>query len=138
MPSPYPRELRERVLAAYDRGLTQPEVCEQFDIARATLVNWLRLRRETGDVEPMPHAGGNPIRVRTDVLEAVLGDLPDGTREELAKLYNQRVPARERVHASSVYRALRRNGYVVKKSAHAPRSNPGPTLRPSVPRSSGG
>lgn len=127
MPIAYPRELRERVLAAYDRGATQPEVCEQFDIARGTLVNWLRLRRETGDVEPQPRAGGNPVRVRIEVLEEVLAELPDGTREELTKLYNQRVPRRERVHASSVYRALRRNGYVVKKNAPGRQNKTGRT-----------
>lgn len=122
MSTPYPRELRERVLAAYDRGLTQPEVCELFNVARGTIVNWLRIRRETGDVEPLPHGGGNPIRVRTEVLEAVLGELPDGTRKELTQLYNQKVPRRERVHESSLYRALRRNGYVSKKSGHNQRN----------------
>jgi transposase len=72
MSTPYPRALRERVLAAYDRGLTQPEVCEQFSIGRTTLVRWVRLFRETGDVEPRPHGGGNPARVRMEVLEEVL------------------------------------------------------------------
>jgi transposase len=127
MPSPYPRELRERALAAYDRGWTQPEVCVHFDIARTTLVTWLALRRETGGLDPMPHSGGAPIRVRFDVLEQVLVDLPDGTREELTKLYNSRVARRERVHASSVYRALRRGGYVVKKNVRGQRSRTGRT-----------
>jgi transposase len=122
MPSPYPRELRERVLSAIDRGMSQREAAETFELARGTIVKWLRLRRETGDVEPMPHGGGNPTRVRTEVLEEVMGELPDGTRGEFAKLYNKRVPRKERVHPSSVYRALRRNGYAFKKSVRDLRS----------------
>jgi transposase len=122
MSTPYPRALRERVLAAYDRGLTQPEVCEQFSIGRTTLVRWVRLFRETGDVEPRPHGGGNPARVRMEVLEEVLAEVPDATRGELTKLYNKRVRPKERVHDSSVYRALKRHGYVFKKRGLDPQS----------------
>jgi len=122
MPKPYPRELRERVIRAYERGLTQEEVAEQFAISRTTLVQWLRRRRETGDVEVLPHGGGMPAKVDLEILKEVLSELPDGTRAELTVLYNRKVPKSRRVHASSVYRALRRNGYVSKKNSRGRRS----------------
>lgn len=127
MPKPYPRELRERVLRAYDRGLKQDEVAEQFDISRTTLVQWLRLRRETGDIEPLPRGGGMPAKVDSAVLEQVLSELPDGTRAELTALYNRKVQRTDRVHESSLYRALRRLGYVSKKNSRGQRSRSGRT-----------
>jgi len=127
MPKPYPRELRERVLRAYDGGLKQEEVAEQFDISRTTLVQWLRLRRETGALEPLPHGGGMPAKVDSSVLEETLAELPDGTRAELTALYNQKVERKARVHESSVYRALRRLGYVSKKNSPVRQSRTGPT-----------
>ena len=122
MPAAYPRALRERVLAAIDRGMSQAEAAEVFDLARATIVMWLRRRRETGDVEPKPRGGGNRSHVKVEVLEACLQELPDGTRDELLKLYNKRVPRKERSSASGIYRALVRHGYVFKKSDPAPQS----------------
>lgn len=116
MPEPYPQALRERVLTAHDGGMSQRDVAEEFGISRTTLVMWVRLRRETGAIEPRPHGGGATAKVSLPVLERVLRELPDGTRDELTALYNRVVPRSERAHVSSVYRALRRNGYVVKKN----------------------
>ena len=115
------------MLRAYDGGLKQAEVAEQFDISRTTLVQWLRLRRETGDLEPYPWGGGMPAKVDASVLEQVLAELPDGTRAELTTLYNRKVERTARVHESSVYRALRRLGYVSKKNSRGRRSRNGRT-----------
>ena len=60
MLKPDARELRERVLRAYDGGLTQEEVASTFDISRTTLVYWLRRRRETGDIEPLSNPSDQP------------------------------------------------------------------------------
>ncbi len=63
---------------AIDRGMSQREAAETFDLARATIVKWLRLRRETGDIEPMPHGGGNPARARTGTKSCAVA--PSATR----------------------------------------------------------
>jgi transposase len=44
----YSNDLREKVLRYYDRGFSQIEVCEVFEISRATLNNWL-VKRKSGD-----------------------------------------------------------------------------------------
>ncbi len=123
MGRPYPRELRERVLEAYFSGKTQEEVAELFGVGRTTIVKWLMLRRETGDIEPRGHAGGMPRKVQPEILADVLAELPDGTRAELTARYNERVAPPDRVHESSLYRALRREGYVSKKTGGARRSS---------------
>jgi transposase len=63
-----------------------------------------------------------PVKVQTDVLLEVMANLLDGTREELTAVYNRKVRRSQRVHASSVYRALRRLGYVSKKKYGGQRS----------------
>jgi len=120
MGRPYPRELRERVLDACATGMTQPEVAELYGVGRTTIVKWLMLQRETGDIEPRGHGGGTPRKVCPAVLRSVLQELPDGTRAELTARYNERVSPAEQVHPSSVYRALRREGYVSKKNGAGP------------------
>jgi transposase len=49
---PYSKDLRLRVLAAVDRGLPREEVAKTFSVSVPSIKRWLRLRRETGDVEP--------------------------------------------------------------------------------------
>jgi len=60
----YSVDLRERVVAAFDRnGMTDQEAAELFKIGEATVRRWERLRREKGCLEPKKFAGGNPPRV---------------------------------------------------------------------------
>lgn len=47
----YSKDLRLRVLAAVDRGISRKEVTELFGISLSTIKRWLRRRRETGDVK---------------------------------------------------------------------------------------
>jgi transposase len=59
----YSVDLRERVVAAFDRtGMTEKEVAALFKIGEATVRRWKRLKRETGVLERKP-GGGNPPRV---------------------------------------------------------------------------
>jgi hypothetical protein len=51
-----------------------------------------------------------------DVLHAVVRALPDATLEELCWLYNRRVPHRQWTNRSSLHRALKRAGFVLKKT----------------------
>jgi transposase len=127
MGKPYPRELRERVLAACASGKTQPEVAALYGVGRTTIVKWLMLQRETGDIEPRGHAGGTRRKVCPEILSDVLGELPDGTRAELTARYNERVAPGDQVHESSLYRALRREGYVSKKNGAGRQSRRGQT-----------
>jgi transposase len=54
---PYSKDLRLRVLAAVDRGMPRKEVARVFGVSEPTIRRYLRLRRETGDVEPKPVPG---------------------------------------------------------------------------------
>ena len=54
---PYSKDLRLRVLAAVDRGMARKEVSRIFGVSEPTIRRYLRLRRQTGDVDPKPPSG---------------------------------------------------------------------------------
>ncbi len=56
----YSKDLRLRVLAAVDRGMTRKEVVRTFGISIATIGRYLRRRREGADLAPRPSTGRTP------------------------------------------------------------------------------
>jgi transposase len=50
----YSMDLRERVLAAVDRGTPRKEIVRTLGVSEPTIRRYLRLRRETGSVAPKP------------------------------------------------------------------------------------
>lgn len=133
MPAPYPIELRERAVRAYESGSeSYAVVAERFSVAIRALQRWVQLLRTTGSVAPLPRGGGNPSPIDRAVLQAVIAERGDATSFELTAEYNRRVSRDRRVHRSSVHRALRRAGYVFKKNSYVRPSRRGPTSSRSV------
>ena len=138
MPNPYPKELRERAVRAYEsRTDTYRDVAARFAIGAATLMRWVQRQRDTGTVDPLMKGGGWESPVDWSVLKELIDKRPDQTCEELTRAYN-RIAPNGRVHRSSIWRALRRGGYVVKKNARGPRSRTARRSKRSVPPSSNG
>ena len=128
MPQPYPIELRQRAVAAYEAGDgTYTEVAARFGVSPRALEMWVARFRAEASVAPRPPGGGWTSPVDRAVLEVILREHIDATSHEISVAYNKRVPKAERVHRSSVLRALHRFGYVVKKNGSARRSKAGPT-----------
>lgn len=139
MPAPYPIELRERAVEAYESGdESYGVVADRFCVAIRALQRWVRLWRETASVKPRPRGGGNHSPIEMSVLEAVIAERGDATSFELTVEYNRRVPRSQRVHRSSVHRALRRAGYVFKKNSYVQRSRRGRTSSRNERASSAG
>lgn len=113
---PYSKDLRLKTLAACDRGIARKEVSRIFGVSEPTIRRWLRLRRETGGVEPKP-VPGPPARKGT-ALEAALprqvSRNPDLTLEEHGELFYEEHGTE--VSAASVSRALKKLGLPLKKS----------------------
>jgi putative transposase len=138
MPNPYPNKLRARAVRAYEsRTDTYKDVAARFAIGAATLMRWVQRQRDTGTVDPLVKAGGWASPVDWAVLKELIDKRPDQTCEELTRAYN-RVAPNGRVHRSSIWRALRRGGYVVKRNARGPRSRTARGSKPNAPRSSRG
>jgi len=132
MPNPYPIELRERAVAAYEAGEGSYErVAQRFSVCSRSLVRWVARARDIGSVAPLKKGGGWQSPVELEAMHAVVRDKPDGTVEELTRAYNRRVRPLHRVHRSSFLRALRRSGYVFKKNVRGLWRASDPTSKPS-------
>ena len=110
------------MLAAVDRGMSRKEVAGTFGVSEPTIRRYLRLRRETGDVEPRPVTG--PPARKGAALEAALPAQaranPDLTLEEHRELFEEAEGVR--VSTSTMSRAFARLGLPLKKSPSPPPS----------------
>jgi len=113
---PYSKDLRLRVLAAVDRGMPRIEIAQVFGVSVPTIRRYLRLRRETGDVEPKP-VPGPPAR-KGAALEAALPVQaranPDLTLAEHCELFEEEHGVW--VSTATMSRAFERLGLPLKKS----------------------
>lgn len=81
MPNPYPIELRERAVRAYeDSTETYVEVAARFAIAVSTLCEWVRQARDTGHVMPAPKAAAGTRRSTLGSSIVSCGSIPTRRR----------------------------------------------------------
>lgn len=108
-------DLRGRVIAAIEDGLSTREAARRFRIGISTAGNWYRRYRETGETRPRKQ--GQPSRSKLDAHEAfILGlieEAPDITLAEIgARLATERGV---RAAPSTVWLFLDRRGITFKK-----------------------
>ncbi len=112
---PYSKDLRLRVLAAVDRGMPRAEAARIFGVSALTIRRYLRLRQQTGDVEPKP-VPGPPAR-KGAALEATLPAQvranPDLTLAEHCELFEETEGVQ--VSTATISRAFKRLGLPLKK-----------------------
>ena len=117
MSDPHPLSLRERVVAAYEAGEgSYASIAARFSIGEATAKRWVWRHRDTGQVEPAAKGGGTPSVIIGAEVDRLVAQLRDPTAHELTAEFNRARRPRDRVHVSSMKRALHRYGYVVKKN----------------------
>jgi len=128
MAEPYPVELRERVVAAYESGIgSYATVAGLYGVGEATVKRWSWQYRREGDLTPRKKRGGNRSDICIEELEAIVASLGDANAGEITAEYNRWRRGKARRHVSSIKRALYRAGYVVKKNAYVRLSNSDPT-----------
>jgi len=136
MPNPYDVALRERAVQAYERGEgSYADLAALFKVDHRTLERWVARWRATGSVAAHPRGGGWACPIDLEVLLATVREKPDGTLEELCRLYNRRVPRARRSTRASVHRALQRADFVLKKNARGRPRSTGRMWQPNVSRS---
>ena len=112
---PYSKDLRLRVLAACDRGMPRREVARVFGVSEPTIRRYLRLRRQTGDLEPKP-VPGPPARKGAALEEALPAQVranPDLTLAEHCEMFEEEGGVG--VSTATMSRAFRRLGLPLKK-----------------------
>ena len=115
----YSVDLRQKVVAAVERGdSTIEEVAASFGVGQTFVKKMLRQHRETGDLRPRPHGGGQTARLsdkHLKLLRAEVGRSPDKTAAALRDHLEER--ASVSVSRPTVSRALQRLGLSRKKNA---------------------
>jgi|RhiMetdeSRZDD1v2_1073273.scaffolds.fasta_scaffold1962985_1 transposase len=112
----YSIDLRERALAALDRGMSRASVVATFQVSQGSIKRWLRARRETGDLTPR-RPPGRPATIQstqTPALRAQLEQHPDATLAEHAAHWN--ADTGTTLSQWSLGRAIRALGWSRKKS----------------------
>lgn len=123
MAKPYPQELRDRVLGAYDRGMKTKQIAEVFAVCPAWARRIKQRRRESGETTPRPMGGATVIKIQMERLRELVAQQPDATIKEL----HQRLGIA--CSESAVGMALKRLGLSFKKRRCMRRSRTGPMSR---------
>ncbi|HLO41742.1 MAG TPA: IS630 transposase-related protein [Phycisphaerales bacterium] len=132
MPASYSDDLRDRVLAAYDRGMKTRAIADIFQVSPAWARRVKQTRRETGRTRPLKVGGRRPRKIDGDRLAKLVEQKPDATLKELRELLEVKCSL------SAVHNALGRLKVSFKKSRSTPRSRTGPTSRSGVHAGSSG
>jgi transposase len=83
MATPYSQDLRDRVLAAYDRGLQTQQIAVTFQVSKAWARRIKQRRRETGETTARKMGGPGVIKVDRSRLTELVREDPDATLPEL-------------------------------------------------------
>jgi transposase len=121
MAAPYSDDLRDRVLAAYDRGMKTKKIAEVFQVSPAWARRIRQCRRETGRVRPLPTGGKRVQKIDPVLLAELVRRQPDATLKELREQLGVKCAL------SSVWNALDKLRLSFKKSRSTPRSRTAPT-----------
>jgi len=83
MGAAYSQDLRDRVLAARDRGLKTREVSDLFNVCASWVRRVLQRRREHGELSPRPRGGVTVVKIDMQRLRQLVLEQPDATIREL-------------------------------------------------------
>lgn len=132
VPASYSDDLRDRVLAAYDRGMKTRAIADIFQVSPAWARRVKQTRRETGRTRPLKVGGRRPSKVDGARLAELVARRPDATLKEL------RQGLGITCSLSAVHNALRRLRLSFKKSRSTPRSRTARMWRSAAPSGSSG
>jgi len=135
MPRPYEQDLRDRVLAAYDRGKQTKEIAGTLGVSPAWARRVKQVRRQQQRTTRLPMGGARVIKVDLEQLRQLVEQQPDATIPEL----HQRL-GKDRCSQSAVGMALLRLGLSFKKDDPCRRAGPARRGRktPAVERKAAG
>lgn len=126
MGKPFSQDLRERVVAAIEGGMSTRQAAARFSIGKATAGTWARLKRSQGDVQPAKQGKpkGSVLDRHADLILGALEEKPDTTLDELV----ERLAAERAVTVvrTAVWKFLDRRDMTHKKRPPMPASKSAP------------
>ena len=125
MASPLSLDLRERVVAVVDGGLSRRQAAARFSVSPASVIRWCQ-RKAVGSLAPARQGGdrrSQRIEAHADFILAEIAAAPDVTLEELqAKLIDAHGA---RFGLTTIWRFFDRRGITYKKRRRMPPSSSG-------------
>ena len=114
----YSLDLRQKVVAAVERGdSTIEEVASTFGVGQTFVKKMLRQHRETGDLRPRPHGGGQTARLSDKHLKLLRREVERNPDKTAAALRDHlEVQAAVCVSRPTITRALSKLGLSRKKN----------------------
>jgi len=112
MPKPYSIDLREKLFAQLDSGMSISKASKIFRVNRQTIYNWVSIKEETGKLEAKSaYQKGHSHKIKDlKQLEQFFLENPDKTLKELSGLWP------EKVSGWTLGRWIKRIGYTYKKN----------------------
>ena len=127
MGKPLSVDLRGRVVAAVEGGMSRRAAAARFGVSISSAIRWTSLVRRTGDVRPKRQGGDKRsarIEAYAPVILGAVEETPDITLAELQALLAEHGA---RVAISTLWRFFARRKITLKKSPHMRRSRTVPT-----------
>ena len=119
-------DLRERVLAVVDGGMSCRQAADRFGVSASSAIRWYDRRRREGHFEPKALGGdrrSGRIEAHAELILSLVEEKPDITLAELqAGLAEKGI----RAGLSTLWRFFKRRGITRKKRLRMPPSRPGP------------
>jgi transposase len=117
MARPLSEDLRTRLIAAVEGGMSRRAAAERFGVAAASAIRWVRAWRTTGATQAKPQGGdkrSHRIEAYRDVVLAAIDTQVDITLVELADMLRREHGAS--FAPSTVWRFLDRHDMTIKKN----------------------
>ena len=111
MPRPYSDDLRQKAIAAIERGERKSQVCRTLTISRNTLDLWLKRQQQTGEVGAIRWYRRGP-QPKIEDLEAFRSFAQKNghlSQQEMAQQWSEAISDR------TIGKALKRIGFTRKK-----------------------
>lgn len=120
MAAPYSMDLRKRVIADADSGLSSEELAARYHVSRAWVDALKQRRRETGSIAPLTQTKfrGRVLDGQDDRLAALVAAQPDATLSEL------REALRTSAGLATIWRAINQLDLTLKKNGARRRTTP--------------
>lgn len=109
-------DLRKRVVAAVDGGISRNQAAARFGVSIASAVRWCDLKRRQCDVSPKRQGGDRKsgrIEAEAPFILATIGKEPDITLAELQALLHKR---KQSFGLATLWRFFDRHQMTLKKS----------------------
>ncbi len=121
MATPYSQDLRDRVLAAYDRGMETEHIATTFCVSPAWARRVRQRRRDHGETSPRKVGSPGVRKIDRDQLVELVTADPDATLVELRDRLG--VPCT----SAAISKVLRKLGFTFKKRQSMQRNKTVPT-----------